>query len=135
MQDLVYPGKQLGDHPTAFRRHFAAESATRHTETGTRAADQIDSGHSDDVKEISSDQETLFDLQSASIGSALDAVNVALDFLWEDETRSIHDKVAGPFDYEELLAALLFAREGLEEALDLQAEVERLGDQVEALET
>lgn len=86
------------------------------------------------MKEISSNQEILFDLRSASIDSALDRVNVALDFLWKDETRSIHDKVAGPFDYEELIAALLFAREGLKEAMDLQAEVERLGDQIEALE-
>ena len=45
---------------------------------------------------------------------ALDRVRVALDFLWGDPERSIHDKVAGDFDYEELIAALLAAEAAIE---------------------
>jgi hypothetical protein len=44
---------------------------------------------------------------------ALDRVQVALDFLFKDTQRSIHDKVADDFDYEELIAALLHAKAAL----------------------
>ena len=44
---------------------------------------------------------------------AIDRVQVALDFLWRDKEKSIHDKVAGDFDYEELIAALLTAKAAL----------------------
>lgn len=38
-----------------------------------------------------------------------------LDAFFEDSTLSIHDKVAGDFDFEELLVALEMARSLLEE--------------------
>jgi len=50
--------------------------------------------------------------------SALEAVRTALHFLDQDRTRSIHDKVAGPYDYEELIGALVLA----EAALNLQTD-------------
>lgn len=45
--------------------------------------------------------------------NALERVQAALEFLWADKTRSIHDKIAGDFDYEELIAALLAAEVAL----------------------
>ncbi len=58
------------------------------------------------MKDITPEQQNLFDSNPAD---ALSRVRVALEFLWRDPTRSIHDKVAGDFDYEELLGALLAA--------------------------
>lgn len=42
-------------------------------------------------------------------------VDVALKFLREDEERSIHDKVAGDYDYEELLGTLIAAKARISE--------------------
>ena len=64
------------------------------------------------MKDIKSDQKILFQTKSSE---ALERVRVALDFLWKDKVHSIHDKVAGDFDYEELLAALLCAEQALTE--------------------
>src|SRR5687767_2521019 len=47
---------------------------------------------------------------------ALDRVQAALEALWEDTERSVHDKIAVDFDYEELIAALLSAEAALKEA-------------------
>jgi hypothetical protein len=65
------------------------------------------------MKDITPQQKNLFQVNSAE---ALKRVQVALDFLWKDPKKSIHDKVAGDFDYEELLAALLSAKAALVEA-------------------
>jgi hypothetical protein len=57
-----------------------------------------------------------------NLSEALPRVRVALDFLWKDSERSIHDKVAGDrergYDYEELLATLLCAEAALVEAAE-----------------
>lgn len=47
---------------------------------------------------------------------ALERVRVALGFLWAEKIRSSHDTIAGDFDYEELIAALLSAERGLADA-------------------
>jgi hypothetical protein len=51
-------------------------------------------------------------MDSCSAGSYVD---VALKFLWEDEERSIHDKVAGDYDYEELIGTLIAAKARISE--------------------
>lgn len=59
---------------------------------------------------------------------ALKRVQAALDFLWKDDVRSMHDKVAGDFDYEELTAALLCAEQALiEEAFGENEEDVEIG--------
>ena len=65
------------------------------------------------------------DLFNVDPGAAATHVDVALKFLWEDAERSIHDKVAGDFDYEELIATLIAARARI-------AELESDGDCVHA---
>ena len=42
-------------------------------------------------------------------------LDVALEFIFNDPFLSIHDKVAGDFDFEELIAALLMAHDLLKE--------------------
>jgi hypothetical protein len=64
------------------------------------------------MKDLKRDQKILFQTKSSE---ALDRVRVALDFLWKDKKNSIHDKIAGDFDYEELLATLLCAEQALSE--------------------
>ena len=59
------------------------------------------------MRDLSEDHAILFKIDT---DHALDRVQVALDFLFRDTQRSIHDKVAGDFDYEELIAALLHAK-------------------------
>jgi hypothetical protein len=48
--------------------------------------------------------------------STLDRINTALGFLADDNEHTIHDKVAGDFDYEELISALLHAKSYIEAA-------------------
>lgn len=62
------------------------------------------------MKDITKEQQSLFHVDASE---ALSRVRVALNFLWKDSRRSIHDKVAGDFDYEELIAALLSAEAAL----------------------
>ena len=64
------------------------------------------------MKDLKPDQKSLFQTKS---DQAIERVRVALDFLWKDKVHSIHDKVAGDFDYEELLAPLLCAEQALAE--------------------
>ena len=59
------------------------------------------------MKDVTREQASLFDLQN---DEAYKRITVALDFLWEDNTKSIHDKMAGDFDYGELIATLLCAQ-------------------------
>ena len=55
-----------------------------------------------------------FKPQFASNGvTALARVRVALDFLHNDTQRSIHDKVAGDYDYSELIGTLICAEAAL----------------------
>ena len=62
------------------------------------------------MKDLTKNQISLFQVDSSE---ALSRIQTALDFLWKDKTISIHDKVAGEFDYEELIAALLSAEAAL----------------------
>jgi hypothetical protein len=64
------------------------------------------------MKDLKPEHKALFQTSSSD---ALERVRVALDFLWKDRVHSIHDKVAGDFDYEELIAALLCAEQALVE--------------------
>ena len=45
----------------------------------------------------------------------MDYLGVALQCLRQDRRRSIHDKVAGNFDYEELIGTLLAAKARISE--------------------
>lgn len=65
------------------------------------------------MKDLNRSHIPLFHIDSSE---ALNRVRAALDFLWDDKTHSMHDKVAGDFDYEELTAALLYAEKALSEA-------------------
>lgn len=65
------------------------------------------------MKDLSEADRSLFGTGS---GDALERVRVAIGFLWADQKHSMHDKVAGDFDYEELMAALLAAEEELADA-------------------
>ncbi|MEM7015303.1 MAG: hypothetical protein AAF585_27920 [Verrucomicrobiota bacterium] len=62
------------------------------------------------MKDLKREHQSLF---QPSPPDALKRVQVALDFLWADNQRSIHDKVAGDYDYEELIGALLCAESAL----------------------
>jgi hypothetical protein len=63
------------------------------------------------MKDLSEKHKSNFGVAASD---ALKRVRVALDFLWKDKKHSIHDKVAGDFSYEELLAALIAAEKALE---------------------
>ena len=65
------------------------------------------------MKEISRQQLVLFSVDSTK---ALERIRTAIDYLWNDREHRIHDKVAGPYDYEELMSALLSAEAALEES-------------------
>ena len=64
------------------------------------------------MRDLPSYCEELFGVDPCSAG---DYVDVALKFLWEDEERSIHDKVAGDYDYEELIGTLIAAKDRISE--------------------
>ena len=64
------------------------------------------------MKDLKREHQSLFRPESSD---ALERVRVALDFLWDDTQRSIHDKVAGDYDYEELIGTLLSAQAALTE--------------------
>lgn len=67
------------------------------------------------MRDLREEHRALFRVNS---WDALSRVKTALDFLWKENKKSMHDKVAGDFDYEELIAALLCAEEALSEARD-----------------
>ena len=77
------------------------------------------------MKDITKEQAALFQVDSTSTDKALKQIDVALDFLWSDKTKSIHDKVAGTFDYEELLGALLTAQAALRGAVAIRHDFEK----------
>lgn len=45
---------------------------------------------------------------------ALEAIRTGIHFLDKDKRHTIHDKVAGDWDYEELMGALLLAEQEIE---------------------
>lgn len=61
------------------------------------------------MKDLRAKDKSLFQIKAGDAEEALLRVQSALSFLWEESERSMHDKVAGDFDYEELIAALLHA--------------------------
>lgn len=67
-----------------------------------------------------------------SVG-ALDAVNFCLECLYKDEEKTLNDFVAWGMSFEELVGALLVARDGLEKAAQLNNELTRLRDRDEQL--
>lgn len=82
------------------------------------------------MKEIKEDQRILYShAESAGIDEALEKVETALNFLWADCTITLNDKVAGDYDYEELLGALLSAKGGLKEAIEIRSELERKNEE------
>ncbi|MBK1835018.1 hypothetical protein [Roseibacillus ishigakijimensis] len=73
------------------------------------------------MKDLPYDFEVLFSPVPAD--ESLDRIDAILKSLREDGKRSVHDKVIGPFDFEELIAALLSARAKI---LELEDEVRSL---------
>lgn len=66
------------------------------------------------MRDLTAKDERLFGTRNATDEDALALVKSALHYLYSDSQRSMHDKVAGPFDYEELIAALIAARDALQ---------------------
>ena len=64
------------------------------------------------MKDLNRDNKSLFRPNSSD---ALVRVQATLDFLWDERQRSMHDKVAGDCDYEELIGTLLCAEAALKE--------------------
>lgn len=56
--------------------------------------------------------------------AAVDQLNFALESLWADDVRSIHDKVADDMDFEELLGILMSAKERIQELESVRASLE-----------
>ncbi len=67
------------------------------------------------MKELPSDCEVLFQNDSRE---ASKHIAFALDGLFNDNSRSIHDKVAGDMYYEELIRALFCAKKRITELED-----------------
>lgn len=64
------------------------------------------------MKDLKKEHQSLFRADGAD---ALKRVRAALEHLWDDTQRSIHDKIAGDYDYEELIGTLLCAQVALSE--------------------
>lgn len=70
------------------------------------------------MKEISRDSESSFRRDPDEAAKLIDG---ALSFLWKENQLSIFDKVAGDYNFEELIAALICAKKKislLEEEID-----------------
>lgn len=76
------------------------------------------------MKDLTEDHKVLFG--NVSVDNTLERVQVALDFLWKERHKSIHDKVAGDFDYEELIGVLLHAEKSELERQELIVQYDRL---------
>jgi hypothetical protein len=73
------------------------------------------SGLSGAMKDIKKQEFEALMVGGESAREAVARLDVALKFIFEDEVISMHDKVAGDFDFEELVAALILARDLLNE--------------------